>query len=79
MKLVPDKVASYNERMKALGTLVTGISLILLTYGVFRPAIDAGGNPKAASPAWLIVGVVGICCQQYILTLIKKEAKDDSA
>lgn len=69
----PDPVGSHNERIKALGTTVTAVSLILLTYGVFRPAMEEGGEGfRSASPWYLIVGIGGIVAQQVILGWMKK-------
>ncbi|MFV0359138.1 hypothetical protein [Tropicimonas sp.] len=69
---------SHNERHKALGTLIIGLVLIVVTFGVVQPIYSAEGSAldkiKAAHDAgtvtWILVAISAAFLQQHLLTLL---------
>ena len=76
-KMERDPIASYSERMKALGTLSNAIGLATISIGVLSPAIQEGPpRSSGATAACLLVGILWIMAQQVILWNVKKKKEE---
>jgi hypothetical protein len=75
-RTVRDPLATSNERVKLFANFVNAIGLGLIGFAILRPLTE---DLAGMSPSTLLWGVVGLALHgisHYILTLIRKEAKE---
>lgn len=82
-RMVQDRVASHNERVKLLAGFVNAIGIALLGVGALAPTITFLGQPGSTTlnlsvlTASTALGVALHLLAHYVLTYLKKAVPND--
>ena len=78
-RLVRDRAAIRNERIKLFAGLWNAVGLGLIAFAVLRPAVEDANLLSGLSILWAAGGVACHGVAHYIMGWLTKEADDDDA
>ena len=70
--MIPDPVASWNERMKIMAGFVNAIGLGLIGFAVLRPLAEEITRVSLSALWWWIAGLSLHAVSHYILGHLRK-------